>query len=272
MYRIGSLPALALGVALTSCVTTPRPYLAGTTQELLIRTDPPGAACSVMHEATMLASVATTPDAAALPLEFYWPGTKQEPGVESIPPMRVICRKEGYLEYDRTFAVAWKHDVLLETPVRRELPPAEAAAQAVAGAAILGAMVAGPFVVMAWPAALIPLTVAAGAGAIATKDAPRISSYAYHSLPVFLLTPATFNSEAAFDAHCATLKAKLETAANEEHARIDAECRLFPCKASDPSPCPNPVCGRLHVLADEKLERELTRIPELRAQVRIFAP
>jgi len=272
MCRIGGLPALVLGVALASCVTTPRPHLPGSKQELVIRTDPPGAACSVLYQGELVASVAATPGAAALPLEFYRPGTKDGPPVETIPPLLVICRKEGYIDYQKTFALAWKHDVALETSVRRELVPAEAAAGAVAGAAVVGAMVAAPLVIMAVPAAAVPLAVAAGAGAIATKDAPRGSLYAYRSLPVFVLTPATFDSEAACDAHFATLKTKLEMARNEERARIDAECRFYPCKPSDPSPCPDPVCERLRAFADENLERELTRIPELRAQVRIIAP
>lgn len=272
MCRVGSFPALALGVLLASCVTTPRPYLPGATQELVIQTDPPGATCSVVYQGKLVASVAATPGAAALPLEFYWPGTKDGPPVETIPPMLVICRKEGYLEYQKTLALAWKHDVALETSMRRERPPAEAAAGAVAGAAVVGAMVAAPLVIMAVPAAAIPLGLAAGAGAIATKDAPRGSLYAYRSLPVFVLTPATFDSEAACDAHFAILKTKLETTRNEERARIDAECRFYPCKPSDPSPCPDPVCERLRAFADENLESELSRIPGLRAQVRISSP
>ena len=110
------------------------------------------------------------------------------------------------------------------------------------------------------------------AGAIEHMDeSSRYAHYAYRALPVFFLIPATFDSDAACDAFFATLKTKLEAARDAKRARIDAECRFWPCQSSDPTPCPDPVCERLRTMTDAQLASELGQLPALRAQVHIIA-
>ena len=86
---------------------------------------------------------------------------------------------------------------------------------------------------------LVPLHLAVG---IANADQPPQYAYAYPALPEFFLVPATLGSKSEYDAFFATLKTKLEGAALAQRSYIDAQCRYFPCKASDPAPCPDPVC------------------------------
>jgi hypothetical protein len=89
------------------------------------------------------------------------------------------------------------------------------------------------------PAAVIaPLVVGTLVIAAASKDAPRSAVYAYRALPEFFLVPEMFETQAACDGFFSSLEAKLTAARDTKRARIDAECRFFPCKASDPSPCP----------------------------------
>jgi hypothetical protein len=83
---------------------------------------------------------------------------------------------------------------------------------------------------------------------------------------------ATLGSESESDAFFAALKTKLEGAAVAQHAYIDAQCRYYPCKASDPAPCADPYCQERRARVDARLRGLLDEIPSLRAQVRIVAP
>jgi len=101
---------------------------------------------------------------------------------------------------------------------------------------------------------------------------PTAAVYAYRALPEFFLTPSTFESETTCDAFFANLKTKFEAARDAQRARIDAQCRFWPCQSSDPTPCPDPVCERLREGADALLKSRLDQVPVLRAQVHIVAP
>lgn len=275
----------ALSGLLSSCATVPDPLLTGRTQPLLIRTDPPGAACSLLQKGQVVASVDSTPGTASVPRDFNW-GIFCEPLPEAIEPMVIVCTKEGFLEYRASASVARASQVSLEERPRRDVRPAEvspgeSAGQVIGGVALVGAQVAATAglqaAAVAAPAATAAVAAVAGpialgvvlVAAIANKDAPRPAVYAYRALPEFLLVPAAFESEAACDAFFATLNTKLQAAREAKRERIDADCRFWPCKATDPAPCPDPVCERARTLADAQLTSELARLPALRTQVRI---
>jgi hypothetical protein len=83
------------------------------------------------------------------------------------------------------------------------------------------------------------------------------------------LTPSTFGSESDGDAHFASLQRRLQTTRYAQRSDIDANCRFWPCEASDPAPCPDPICERRRAVADAQLKNQLDQTPSLRAQVRI---
>ena len=212
-----------------------------------------------------MAAVATTPGTAHVPRDFCTSFCWQA----KYPSIEVVCRKEGYLDSRREFPLHAR--VIVE---RDEMPAREASAGdvagAVAGAAVVGAGQSGlAAVAVAAPMIVLPILAVATAVAATRERAP---AYAYRALPEFQLTPSAFASESECDAYFASLKTRLETIRDATHARIAAECRFFPCKASDPVPCPDPVCNQQRVRADDELKTRLEEIPALRARVRIAAP
>ena len=269
------LLAVATSAAVASCATTPQapdPVLTGHTQALSVRTDPPGASCSFTQDGKVVASVESTPGTASISRDFrrlFIPVP-----LEGITPMEVVCRKDGYLDYRASFAVAWAQEVSLEETPRPELSSTEEAGKAVGSAAVAAGSVVLPqaagTLALAGGAVVAPIALGALVVVlVANKDAPPPAAYAYRALPEFHLTPSTFESEAASDAFFATLKLKLEAARDAQHARIAAECRFWPCTTSDPTPCRDPVCDRRRARADALLKSQLDQIPALRAQVRI---
>ena len=113
-------------VALASCATTsvsPYPPL-GATQQLVVRTDPAGATCTVLQSGALVASVDSTPGAAIVRRDFclapstpfiLWSTPDYCKGpLELIAPIDVTCRKEGYRELRRTFTVAYAAKVQSE--------------------------------------------------------------------------------------------------------------------------------------------------------------
>lgn len=280
MRTLHPLLALAACWVVASCATAPKAPDAPPPgiQALLVRTDPPGATCSIVQNGVVVAAVAATPGTANLPLVFCQ--LCLSPRAEDVPPFEVACIKPGYLASRLTFAVQWAHTVAVEEALPRE-PPATESAGAAAGAAgsavalgaagSMGSM--GALGAAALAPVLLPIAAAGVLVAIvATKDRPPKYDYAYRPLPELLLTPATFGSESDCDAHFASLQTRLKATRDAQRSNIDAQCRFWPCKASDPAPCPDPVCERRRTIADEQLKSQLDQIPALRTQVRIAAP
>jgi hypothetical protein len=264
----GTLVAFVLLPALMCCSTAPPapsdPVLTGVTQNLVVRTDPPGAACSIMQRGEVVATVHSTPGAASVPRNFRtYLGDPRPAPAELV----IVCQKEGYLLYRASFPVALARDVWREEQPQHELSPPEAAAGFIVGAAAVGGfIVLSPVIVPLQGAGSLVGLAAMAAGAI-----PHNIDYAYRALPEFLLVPATFDSEAACDAFFATVKTRLEAARDARRALVDAECRFYPCQRSDPTPCPDLVCERQRNRADAQLANDLSQLPALRAQVRIIA-
>jgi hypothetical protein len=292
------LVTVAACLALAACQTvrsTPRLL---TPESLSIRTDPPGASCTIGFEAVVLATAASTPETVDVPREVpcHIDCPKSEQGAPSCTlqcrapdldvsrPIELVCRKQGYLEYRRPLAVGWKSDVDLEEGA--------SAADFARGAALTAALVgtlalpaAAPAlaaIAVAAPAATLTATgaVVGGSAAAATaaesaaRDAPHAiyggAAYRYRSLPDVVLTPATFPSEAARDTYFAALKAKLEATAAEQRQYISSRCRIYPCTAVAPS-CAHPVCDRRRALITADIERQIEQIQAQRAQARIAA-
>ncbi len=232
---------------------------------MLVQTDPPGATCSILQEGAVVAAVTATPGTAHVPRDFCtsfcW-GAKY-------PPIEVVCRKEGYLDSRREFSLQARIIVERDETPARDASAGEVAG-GIAGVAVVGAGQSGlAAVAVAAPMIVLPILAVATAVA-ATRERPP--AFAYRALPEFQLTPAAFASESECNAHFASLKTKLEGVRDAEHSRIAAECRFFPCKASDLVPCPDPVCNQQRARADEELKTRLDQIPALRTQVRIAAP
>jgi len=257
-------------LAVASCATTslaPYPQPLGPTQQLVLSTDPAGAACSILRDGAMVAAVESTPGTVTVrrdfcPIAFHaWstPDYCRGP-LERIAPIEVSCRKQGYLELRRTFAVTR----VLEVQSEEGPQSAPTAASQFAGG-VAGIALSIPYI------NLITVPVALVATA-AMWDQLQHYAYAYRALPEFFLTPDTFESEPASDTFFATLKAKLERAAAAQHAYINAQCRFWPCEANDPAPCNDLVCQRRRERVDAQLKALLDEIPALRAQVRIVPP
>ena len=280
-----------LGAVLAAggCATAPsapNPILIGRAQPLAVRTDPPGATCTLAQRGEVVGTVEVTPGVAQVPRDFKSSFFEDIRTAEGKPPLEIACCKDGYLEFRRQFQAqfvgkVWQEEVALQQ--RPEPTPAETAkdaAAAVGGAAGAALVVAGPAALsgplgMALAASggavLAPIAAIAVVGIIAIQDQPRIEHYAYRPLPELHLVPAQFESATACDAFFADLEAKLRGAHEQMRARIDANCWFHPCKPSDAQPCQDPWCQRLRETADADLQAELDSIPAARAQVRIGA-
>ena len=270
------LRTLAACWLLASCATAP--HAPGVpppgTQALLVRTDPAGATCLIRQNAVVVAAVPSTPGTANLPVVFGGLGSVH---VEDVPPFEVECNKPDYLSSRMTFAVQAAETVSAEGSPAQDPSSAKiagAAGSAVAvgaagGAASMGAMGALAAAPILLPVAAVGLLVAMAAK---KTDTPPRYDYAYRPLPELLLTPSTFGSESDCDAHFASLEKRLQTTRDAQRSDIDANCRFWPCKASDAAPCPDPVCERRRAVADAQLKSQLDQIPSLRAQARIVPP
>jgi hypothetical protein len=212
----------------------------------MLRTEPPGATCSVLRGGEVVAAVEVTPDYARVP-------RRNE-------PIEVVCRK-GNLEQRMTFDAVPAHEVPEGRASTRECAPRENSAGELAGGLALTALVEAPLLL--FPPASIAL-VAVGVAAAATAE-PR---YAVRQPPEFLLAPVTFDSEPACDAHFAALKARLEAEADAQLAQVNQSCHPWPCTAAD-AVCPSTSCElpRTRIAAD--LKNRLDQIPGLRERARI---
>lgn len=278
------LGALLAAGGCATAPSAPNPIMFGRTQALAVRSDPPGAACTIMQRGEVVATVDVTPGVAKVPRDFKTSFFEDIRTAEGKPPLEIACRMDGYLELRRQFQVQFVGKVLQEEIAlqpRPEPTPAETAkdaATAVAGAAGAAAVVAGPAavsgplgmaLVASGGAVLAPLAAIAVVGIIVIQDQPRREYFAYRPLPELQLVPAQFESASACDAFFADLETKLRSSHAQMRARIDANCWFQPCKPSDAQPCQDPWCQRLREVADADLQTELDRIPAMRAQVRI---
>jgi len=267
--------ALATCIALASCATTsplryPQPLEA--TQQLVLRTDPAGATCSILRDGAVVASIEATPGVATVrrdfcPLPFHFLSTPFYciGPLERIAPIEVVCHKERYLDQRRTFIVTDASIVQSEEGPQSEPSAGSQMARGLTEGLTLFGKMGGPLGVLI----LAPTALAVG---IANVDQPASYAYAYRALPDFFLTPATFDSESTREAFFATLETKLVGAAAAQHAYINAQCHYWPCVAKDSAPCPDPVCQQRHARVDDQLKNLLDEIPALRAQLRIVAP
>ena len=207
----------------------------------MLRTQPAGAACSVIRDGAVVASVDVTPDYATVP-------RRNE-------PIEIVCHK-GNLEHRRTLAAVPANEVRDERPSARECAPREVSA---------GELAAGfaAQVLMLFPPVAAGV-IAVGVAAAATAE----PQYAYRRPPELLLAPTTFDSESACDAYFAALKARLETEADAQRAKINGSCHPWPCNASDPV-CPSPSCEVQRLQVNAGLLGQLNQLPELRARVRV---
>jgi hypothetical protein len=251
MFTLDRLIAVAGCVTLTACAYLPprwaRVYAPqGRTQELLIRTDPAGASCSLQQRGTIVASVEATPEIAIVP--------------RTDAPLDVACRKAAYLDARMTFAVLHLKERL---EVLEASPTMGAKYERTVGdfAEYMGVNMTGAF--------LPPVGLAWG-WSLDKQEKEQNPPFAYRALPEFILTPEAFDSETARDAFFLALKAKLETAAEGQLTRINQECRFWPCKPSDVA-CPDPVCEHQRAVVNSQLQTQLEQIPVLRAQVRVVA-
>ena len=237
--------ALVIPVALAACATSPPvscpPLSGGMTQALMLRTEPPGATCSVLHAGVVVASVDVTPDFATVP-------RRNE-------PIEIVCRK-GNLERSLTLAAVPASEVREERASPRECAKRELSAGELAGGFAAQALLLFPPVAAG--------VIAVGFVAAATAE----TRYAYRQPPAFLLAPAAFESESACDAYFAALKVGLEAKAGAQRARINETCHPWPCNLSDPV-CPSPSCVDQRARIDAELVSQLDQLPAMRARIRI---
>jgi hypothetical protein len=249
--------ALGAGCALVAaCATTSTPPAppAGSVQDLRVETDPPGAACSILHDGDLVAAIEATPATAAVTRDVCRKGNLLcEPTA-----LEVVCRKDGYLEVRRTVAPVLASTISDQLGPPPELTPEQEGVAMASAIAYLGAM--------AVPPVALPLAVGAFVG---QASMPRQYMYAYPTPSVLLLPPATCVSEAACDASFAAMKDKFTARANARKAEIDAACHYFPCRASDMEPCPHPECQKQRASVDAELESRLAELSALRARVRV---
>ena len=253
MRSIAQCSVLVVSIALSSCATSPPvscpPPSPSAPQALMLRTEPPGATCSVLRGVEAVASVEVTPDYAMVP--------RRNESIE------VVCHK-GNLEQHMTFDAVRVPEAVSRSLAARECEQRErSAGDRVAEAA---AEVAFKGLVVFFPPALLGMA-AVGVVTAATAE----PHYAYAQPPEFLLAPATFESESVCDAHFAALKASLQAGADTQVARINQSCHPWPCSASDPV-CPNPICDVPRARIAAELNSRLDQIPGLRARARIVPP
>jgi hypothetical protein len=219
-WAAASAAALALAASATAPPTRTVPPR-GRPQDLLIRTDPAGASCSIVRDNAIVGTVEATPGTVTVP-------RRNE-------PIDVVCGKDGYLDMRASFAVASASNLGREEGSRTEITGgrATAAAGAVAG---LGGGIAGISALSA--GSLGAMATASGVmlggqvlmlvGAIA--DSLANPPYAFRPLPEFFLVPATFPSEAQREAFFDTLAAKLTDATARQRASVNEHCIPWPCK------------------------------------------
>ncbi len=241
-------------------------------QLLVVRTEPAAATCSIVQQGAVVATIDATPGVAAVRRDFNpWLLQFATPEqIERFAPIEIACRKDGFLERRMTFPLARGRDVAVEESVDTERYASQQAGRTGAGIALYVTQQVALQMAAIFPYAALPILGGTLLGTAVTGVAlsdGRPPEFAYRALPQFFLTPESFPSESECDAYFVSFEKKLEAARVAERARIDAQCRFWPCKPSDAS-CPDPVCERQRTRADAYFNAELDRIPLLRATAR----
>jgi hypothetical protein len=114
--------------------------------------------------------------------------------------------------------------------------------------------------------AAIPLMIAAPFIAQSQDD-----WWAYREPPTILLAPASFATKRECDEYFDELRSRVAQAAQVEIEHIDAECRPWPCVASE-ARCTHPMCERKRVAVEARMRAQLGRLDSLRTKVAVEAP
>ncbi len=159
------------------------------------------------------------------------------------------------------FPVVWSYEMEQEAGRGGADFKANASAFALDAASRAAAQVA----LMVAPPLGVGLMVFAIGNDVAYQSEHPTFPYAYRPVPEIVLVPATFDSGVACSTFFDEFKARLMAERNAERARIDTQCRPWPCAAAE-SACPNPLCERQRARAEANLAARLDEIPYLRAQ------
>lgn len=209
---------VAVVVGLSGCATVIR----GTTQSIVVVTDPPGAQCHVAAAAGRAPVLHDTPGSIT---------------VNRGSDVVVTCRKDGHFD-TRTLLIAGERESMareyLEEAKSLSADEAKAAEVGTATAATAAVMVGTPALVSAAmfsPAVAVaaPLLVVAAIAAPATMlvDAGSGANSAYQPSLMLMLMPASFPDAGARDAYLARYATALDADDERLRARGTATCGLY---------------------------------------------
>lgn len=189
----------------------------GTTQDVTVVTDPPGAACSLAsaRRGEPVVHVDATPATAKVHRDSW--------------SIAVSCRKRGYVDVHDDIDPAGQGDGSDEHRRYVEAMAMGTGATGVvtvvavgsAGLAIGGSVSAVGVAAVAWP---VMLGVAVVAPVVMAVDAMTGAPYGYPPLIVLRLTPATYPDEAARDAWFAANDRRLDVADDALRKDTEATC------------------------------------------------
>jgi uncharacterized protein YceK len=209
---------VAVVVGLSGCATVIR----GTTQSIVVVTDPPGAQCHVAAAAGRAPVLHDTPGSIT---------------VNRGSDVVVTCRKDGHFD-TRTLLIAGERESMareyLEEAKSLSADEAKAAEVGTATAATAAVMVGTPALVSAAmfsPAVAVaaPLLVVAAIAAPAAMlvDAGSGANSAYQPSLMLMLMPASFPDAGARDAYLARYATALDADDERLRARGKATCGLY---------------------------------------------
>jgi hypothetical protein len=256
MRLLANLSSSVAVVVLASCAAKGIAPTPARTQDLLLRSEPPGATCTVLQEGRVVATVEATPGVAGVPR------TRQD--------IEIVCRKDGHLDERASYPP--QHVLILAMEAKTYVPPSSAQTAAQAAAAALGLLGMVASMGVASPAAaLLAGGLQASGAALGYAASDDEFPFAYEPVPVLCLVPATFESESARNLYFDSLKVVIETSGVERRARIDGGCFFFPCKPEE-GPCRSLSCEKRRTQVEAETNARLARIPEQRAQTKVVAP